>query len=258
MVKEKYIEIEMRKKIVAGNWKMNLFIKDAFELSTEIIKTTADITEVELIIFPPSLFTVELAKLKSHLKLGVQNFYPAESGAFTGEISVTQIKDAGATYSLIGHSERRAIFGENAELLRAKVDAALKHTIKFIFCCGEPLDIRENGNELSFVKQQLIDSLFHLTSEQILSVIIAYEPVWAIGTGKTASVNQAEEMHAAIRSWIAEKYDLSIANKISILYGGSCNASNAKELFACPNVDGGLIGGAALQAESFNTIARSF
>jgi triosephosphate isomerase len=258
MVEEKYIEIEMRKKIVAGNWKMNLFLKDALELSTEIIKITEDLTEVELIIFPPSLYTAELAKEKSHLKLGIQNFYPIESGAFTGEISVTQIKDAGATYSLIGHSERRAIFGENAELLRAKVDAALKHTINFIFCCGEPLEIRENGDELSYVKQQLIDSLFHLTAEQMLSAIIAYEPVWAIGTGRTASYEQAETMHAAIRSWIAEKYGDSIAKKIPLLYGGSCNASNAKELFACPNVDGGLIGGAALKAESFNTIARSF
>ena len=256
MVEEKHIE--MRKKIVAGNWKMNLLLTEALKLSTDIIQTTKELSNVELIIFPSSLFTLELAKAKSHLKLGVQNFYPAESGAFTGEISVTQIKDVGATYSLIGHSERRAIFGEGAELLREKVDAALKHNINFIFCCGEPLEIRESGNELSYVKQQLIDSLFHLTSEQMLSAIIAYEPVWAIGTGKTASVHQAEEMHAAIRSWIAEKYDNSVADKISLLYGGSCNASNAKELFACPNVDGGLIGGAALQVESFNTIARSF
>lgn len=237
---------------------MNLLSADAVKLSAKIIENSKDINGVEIMIFPPSLFTCEIARAKGHLKLGVQNFYPAENGAFTGEISVSQIKDCGATHVLVGHSERRAIFGEDASFLKTKVDSALNHELTVVFCCGEPLEIREAGMELSHVKQQLIDSLFHLSAEEIKKTIIAYEPVWAIGTGRTASVQQAEDMHHAIRNWISEQYDQSTADAISILYGGSCNASNAKELFACPNVDGGLIGGAALQAESFVTIARSF
>lgn len=248
----------MRKKIVAGNWKMNLLSADALSLTAEIIESSTDVDGVEMMIFPPSLFVHEIAKSKGHLKVGVQNFYPSESGAFTGEISITQIKDVGATHALIGHSERRAIFGEKESFLKNKVDTALKYGISVIFCCGEPLEIREAGNELEFVKQQLIDSLFHLSQEEFLKTVVAYEPVWAIGTGKTASVQQAEEMHCAIRNWIAERYDQKTADSISILYGGSCNASNAHELFACQNVDGGLIGGAALQADSFVKIARSF
>jgi triosephosphate isomerase len=190
--------------------------------------------------------------------VGVQNFYPLESGAFTGENSIAQIKDAGATAALIGHSERRMLFGEDEHLLKEKVNAALKHEIKIVFCCGEPLEIREAGSELNYVKKQLKDSLFHLTADELKKCVIAYEPVWAIGTGRTASTQQAEDMHAAIRSWIAEIYGLDTANDISILYGGSCNASNAKELFACPNVDGGLIGGASLKTETFMTIVNSF
>lgn len=248
----------MRKKIVAGNWKMNLLSIDAFNLTQAIIEGSEEIKGVDLIIFPPSLFTRSLSLNKGTLNIGVQNFYPIECGAFTGEISVTQIKDSGASHALIGHSERRAIFGENAQLLKDKVDAAIQHEVIAIFCCGEPLEIRESGTELHYVKQQLIDSLFHLSAEDIQKCIIAYEPVWAIGTGKTASVQQAEDMHKSIRSWIAEKYDDSVAQKISILYGGSCNASNASELFACPNVDGGLIGGASLQSDSFLKIAQSF
>lgn len=248
----------MRKKIVAGNWKMNLLSADALRLAAEIKESSKVVDGVEMIIFPPSLFVRELAITKGHLKVGAQNFYPTESGAFTGEISITQIKDSGATHALIGHSERRAIFGEKESFLKTKVDAAIDHGITAVFCCGEPLEIREAGNELEFVKQQLIDSLFHLSQEDILKTIVAYEPVWAIGTGKTASVQQAEDMHRAIRNWIAERYDQNAADSISILYGGSCNASNAQELFACPNVDGGLIGGAALQADSFVKIARSF
>lgn len=248
----------MRKKIVAGNWKMNLNLADAKVLVNEISVKSSTIEEVDIMIFPSLVFTAEIAKNKGNLILGVQNFYPIESGAFTGEVSVTQVKDCGATHVLIGHSERRAIFSERNELIKQKVDAAVKHGLVIVFCCGEPLEIRENGNELAYVKNQLLESLFHLSTDVIEKCIIAYEPVWAIGTGVTASIQQAEDMHFAIRGWIKEQYSQKIADSISILYGGSCNASNAKELFACPNVDGGLIGGASLQADSFITIASSF
>lgn len=248
----------MRKKIVAGNWKMNLLSIDAFNLTQDIIDGASAINNVELIIFPPILYTQALSLNKGTLLVGVQNFYPEECGAFTGEISVTQIKDCGVSHALIGHSERRELFFENAEFLKQKVDAAIKFDVTLIFCCGEPLEIREAGKEFDFVKQQLMDSLFHLSEEDIQKCIIAYEPVWAIGTGKTASIEQVEEMHKSIRSWINESYSEKVSEKISILYGGSCNASNASKLFACPNVDGGLIGGASLQAESFLKIAQSF
>ncbi len=247
-----------RKKIVAGNWKMNLQLNDAIQLIDDIVSNSKDLSGVELMVFPPALFLLEIAKIKNELTVGVQNFYPKESGAFTGEISITQIKNCGASHVLIGHSERREIFHESEELIKQKVDAAILHEIGVVFCCGEPLHIRENESQSSYVKQQLIDSLFHLSDAEIQTCVIAYEPIWAIGTGRTATVDQAEEMHSAIRSWITEFYGIEIANSISILYGGSCNASNAKELFTCQNVDGGLIGGASLQAESFITIARSF
>lgn len=258
MDEEKHTEIEMRKKIVAGNWKMNLSADEAVALTDEINNQVGELHDVELMIFPSTLYIHELAHRKGQLKVGAQNFHPSENGAYTGEVSITQIKNSGATHALVGHSERRALFGENSSFLKSKVDSALHHDITPVFCCGEPLEIREAGEELEFVKQQLIDSLFHLSASDIQKTIIAYEPVWAIGTGKTASVQQAESMHFAIRNWLSEKYDLDVANSISILYGGSCNTSNAKELFACPNVDGGLIGGASLQADSFITIARSF
>lgn len=248
----------MRKKIVAGNWKMNLLSAEAKRLLDDISNSIPEFNNVELMLFPPSLFLHELAKDSKMINIGAQNFYPADSGAFTGEISITQIKDAGAKYALIGHSERRAIFGEKADLLKQKVNSAIKNNIGVVFCCGEPLEIRENGTELEYVKKQLIDSLFHLSENEIHQCIIAYEPVWAIGTGKTASVQQVEDMHNSIRNWISESYSESLSKKISILYGGSCNPSNASELFACPNVDGGLIGGASLQAESFLQIANSF
>lgn len=247
-----------RKKIVAGNWKMNLLTNEAIELVNEINSFSKDLENVELIVFPPALFISEISKRKEHLKVGVQNLHAKENGAYTGEISITQIKDAGATHCLIGHSERRMLFGENDEIVKEKVNSAIEHNVTVIFCCGEPLEVREAGNEMTFVKQQLINSLFQLSSDKLSNCVIAYEPIWAIGTGKTASVDQVEEMHAAIRSWVNEKYGPEIAGDISILYGGSCNESNAKGLFARPNVDGGLIGGASLKADSFITIARSF
>ncbi|MEY3237443.1 MAG: hypothetical protein RI883_1544, partial [Bacteroidota bacterium] len=171
-----------RKKIVAGNWKMNLHLNDAIQLVETIHENSKDISNVELMVFPPALFLVEIDKIKNHLKVGVQNFYPKESGAFTGEISITQIKNCGASHALIGHSERREIFHESEELIKQKVDAAILHEIGIVFCCGEPLHIRETESQESYVKQQLIDSLFHLSDSEVQKCIIAYEPVWAIGT----------------------------------------------------------------------------
>ncbi len=247
----------MRKKIVAGNWKMNLSKSEALALY-QSVDAQNPANEVELIVFPSAIYLDSLKKLDGKLKIGVQNFHPAESGAFTGENSITQIKDLGAEYVLIGHSERRMYFNEDGAFLKEKVDAALQHDVKIIFCCGEPLSIREMNAQDYFVEQQLIESLFHLSNYAMERIIIAYEPIWAIGTGKTASSDQAEAMHAAIRGFIEKQYGKNTAEKISILYGGSCNASNASELFACENVDGGLIGGAALKANDFLQIAKSF
>ena len=248
----------MRKKIVAGNWKMNLLWDEALDLAQGVSDASTKVNNVELIVFPPFIFAPTIISTNPQLRVGLQNFYPADKGAFTGEVSIAQAKNIGAKYVLVGHSERRAIFHENEKFLKEKVDAALANDLIPVFCCGEPLGIREANNELTYVKQQLIDSLFHLSADDVAKCIIAYEPVWAIGTGKTASVDQAESMHKSIRSWIAETYSKELSEEISILYGGSCNASNAKELFACENVDGGLIGVAALQLETFITIAQSF
>ena len=246
-----------RKKRVLGNWKMNLTSQEVRQLA-EGLKAIPLADGVEVGVFPVYPYISMVKELLPQLRVGAQNFYPQENGAFTGEVSVLQIKDMGATMVLIGHSERRALFHEDHLFLKKKVDAALNAGIKPVFCCGEPFEVRNSGGELSFVKQQLEESLFHLTKPNLMKCVIAYEPVWAIGTGLTATTEQAEEMHRSIRGWITEKYDEETANSISILYGGSCNASNAKELFACPNVDGGLIGGASLKADTFQVIVNSF
>ena len=245
----------MPKKIVAGNWKMNLNASDANALISALEKKQNTL-DVEVMAFPPSLFISGLSKEK--IRIGVQNFYSKDKGAYTGEISILQAKSVGASIGLIGHSERRSLFGETNELLKDKVDAALSQGFSFIFCCGEPLEVREAGKENEFVKKQLEESLFHLSEEEMKGCVIAYEPVWAIGTGRTATSEQAENMHKEIRSWIAEEYTKEVAETVSILYGGSCKPSNARELFACPNVDGGLIGGASLNVEDFSSIINSF
>jgi triosephosphate isomerase len=247
----------MRQKIVAGNWKMNLSKSEAIALY-QSVNAQMQINDVQLIVFPPSVYLDTMHQLDQPLSLGVQNFHPAESGAFTGENSITQIKELGAEYVLIGHSERRMYFNEDGVFLKEKVDAALRHDLKIIFCCGEPLSIREMNAEAYYVEQQLQESLFHLSPNDMLKIVVAYEPIWAIGTGKTASSEQAENMHAAIRGFIEKQYGNSVAQQISILYGGSCNASNASELFSCQNVDGGLIGGASLKPTDFISIASSF
>lgn len=243
----------MRKKIVAANWKMNLLEDEALQLANDF-QQLAKSPAIELYIFPPMLYLSRCIKQVDQILFGAQNGYPSDFGAFTGEVSMLQIKQNGATAVLIGHSERRAFFGESNEFLKTKVDAAIAHGLTPFFCCGEVLEVREIGAHLSFVLKQLTDSLFHLSSEDFQKVVIAYEPVWAIGTGVTASSAQAEEMHAAIRNWIADKYNSEVASNCSILYGGSCNPNNAKELFSCPNVDGGLIGGAALNATDFSVL----
>lgn len=248
----------MRKKIVAGNWKMNLLSQEA-ETLFDTINDKLSIEGVSVMVFPPAIFLNQLKqKGSSKISLGIQNFYPKAKGAYTGEISVSQAKDCGVSYVLVGHSERRAYFSESNAFLKEKVESALENGLDVMFCCGEPLMIREMNQEMTFVRLQLEESLFHLDATKIQKCVIAYEPVWAIGTGMTASVAQAEEMHAVIRSWLVEKYGVQVADSVSILYGGSCNSENAKELFACPNVDGGLIGGAALDPDSFLKIVNAF
>jgi triosephosphate isomerase (TIM) len=247
----------MRKKIVAGNWKMNLSWSEANVLFQSL--ATTEKTDVEVIVFPSTPYILPLQQQnQSVVKIGAQNAYPKASGAYTGETSFDQLKTTGIEHVLIGHSERREYFNESNEFLKEKVDACLRAEMTPVFCCGEPLSIREAGNEKSFVTAQIKESLFHLDKASIEKCIIAYEPIWAIGTGLTASSSQAEEMHATIRTFIAQQYGQETAEKISILYGGSCNENNARELFSNPNVDGGLVGGASLKSDSFKQIIKSF
>lgn len=247
----------MPQKIVAGNWKMNLNADEALQLINEIDQLEIP-NDVEVMAFVPNIFAQMAVEESKKITVGVQNFYFEKKGAFTGEVSIDQIKSLGINIGLIGHSERRSIFAESNDILRKKVDAAVANNFNYIFCCGEPLKEREDGNHMVYVKNQLEESLFHLDAENMKGGIIAYEPVWAIGTGKTASAEQAEEMHSAIRLWLKEKYGNEIAESVSILYGGSCKPSNASELFACKNVDGGLIGGASLDAVSFGEIINAY
>lgn len=240
----------MRKKIVAGNWKMNLSRTEASALIAGINQLPFA-NNIEVAVFPPMLYLSECLENAKKMTIGAQNGYPVPTGAFTGEVSMHQLATTGVKAVLIGHSERRMYFNESNALLKNKVDAALLAGIQPYFCCGEPLELRESGNYMQFVLQQLEESTFHLDESEFKKIVIAYEPIWAIGTGLTASAEQAEEMHAAIRTWIANRYSEVVAQNCTILYGGSCNPSNAKTLFACPNVDGGLIGGAALKLADF-------
>lgn len=251
----------MRRKIVAGNWKMNKGFSEAEDLIASITDALQEVElkNVDVIICPPAIYlemATDIAE-ESVFAVGAQNVYPADSGAFTGEISPAMLADLEVEYCIVGHSERRKYFGEGNEFLAQKVDALLKHEVVPIFCCGEVLPEREAGRHFEVVKQQLESSLFHLPAEDFLSVVIAYEPVWAIGTGVTATKEQAQEMHAYIREVVLKRYGTEAANEITILYGGSCNAKNAKELFSQPDVDGGLIGGASLNAEEFMAIVLS-
>ncbi|MFT4736585.1 MAG: triosephosphate isomerase [Cyclobacteriaceae bacterium] len=253
----------MRQQIAAGNWKMNTTLDAGKELASEVVNMSADEVKagVKMILIPP--FT-HLASIKSligsskNVFLGAQNCHQSGSGAFTGEISIEMLSSVGVQYVVLGHSERREYFAESHGLLAQKTDAVLAGGLFPIFCCGEKLETREAGQHMDLVETQIKESLFHLDAKAFLKVVIAYEPVWAIGTGVTASDDQAQEMHAFIRNVIAEKYGNEIAAQIAILYGGSVKPGNAKALFECEDVDGGLIGGASLQARDFVDIAKSF
>ena len=247
----------MRKKIVAGNWKMNLNLQEGVALAKELnTMLAAEKPNCDVVICTPFIHLATVAgELDANvIGLGAENCADKVSGAYTGEVSAAMVKSTGAQYVILGHSERRAYYGETAEILKEKTNLALENGLKVIFCIGEVLEERESGKQNEVVKAQLEGSLFDLTAEQFSNVILAYEPVWAIGTGKTATAEQAEDMHAFIRSVIAEKFGAESAENVSILYGGSCKPSNAKEIFAKPNVDGGLIGGAALKAADFKGI----
>ena len=247
----------MRKKIVAGNWKMNLNLQEGVALAKELnTMLAADKPNCDVVICTPFIHLATVAgELDANvIGLGAENCADKVSGAYTGEVSAAMVKSTGAQYVILGHSERRAYYGETAEILKEKTNLALENGLKVIFCIGEVLEERESGKQNEVVKAQLEGSLFDLTAEQFSNVILAYEPVWAIGTGKTATAEQAEDMHAFIRSVIAEKFGNEAAEETSILYGGSCKPGNAKEIFAKANVDGGLIGGAALKVADFKGI----
>lgn len=248
----------MRKKIVAGNWKMNLLQNDAIRFTEELnncILSKASV-EMEILIFPGFTLIDAVRNNAKVFKIGAQNFYPERSGAFTGEVSIEQLKDLNMEFVLVGHSERRILFNESDAFIRKKLISAIENHMSPVLCVGETLEIRNNGNHFDFISAQLSSALTDFSEEQLAHVILAYEPVWAIGTGLTATTKQAEEMHGHIRSWLAENVSKQLAQNLSILYGGSCNESNAKELFSCPNVDGGLIGGASLDAKQFISIVN--
>ena len=253
----------MRKQIVAGNWKMNNTLEEAQKLTSEIVNMVNDEVkdEVIAIIAPPSPYLIpvnNLVKSASKVFVSAQNCHQEESGAYTGEVSINMLSSIDCKYVIIGHSERREYFNETNEQLAQKVNLTLKNGSTPIFCCGEALPVRESGKQDEYVSKQLTESLFHLSEEEFSKVVIAYEPIWAIGTGVTASSDQAQDMHAALRAHIASKYGAEIANNTTILYGGSCKPGNAQELFACADVDGGLIGGASLNARDFVDIIKSF
>jgi hypothetical protein len=252
----------MRKKIVAGNWKMNTTVPEGVKLAKEVNDAVAAAQNLkcEVVIGVPftHLTAVKDAIDINKLGLAAENCAAKESGAYTGEVSAPMVVSTGANYVILGHSERREYFNETPAMLKEKVDLALASGLKIIFCCGESLELRENGTYVDFIKSEISESLFHLTAEQMANIVIAYEPIWAIGTGKTATSDQAQEIHAMIRALIAEKYGKQVADDISILYGGSCKPGNAPELFAKADIDGGLIGGASLKAESFMGIVTAF
>ncbi len=253
----------MRKKIVAGNWKMNKTYEEALTLVSEIDNMVQDEVsgEVIVVVAPPFPYLQSIGKLmqgNERLHLSSQNVSEHDSGAFTGEVSASMLKSVGATYVIIGHSERRMYHHEDAETLHKKLKASIAQGLKPIFCCGEPLEERDADRHFEYVGQQLQDSLSHLSNEEFDQVVIAYEPIWAIGTGRTASSQQAQEMHAYIREQLSRMFDAEAAFNTSILYGGSCNPGNAQELFAQPDVDGGLIGGASLKSRDFTAIIKSF
>ncbi|MEM9824485.1 MAG: triose-phosphate isomerase [Bacteroidota bacterium] len=249
-----------RELIAAGNWKMNKTFDEAMEL-TQALTENARPTGAKMILAPPAIYLKSVAEAIAsvdYIHLAAQNCHQEEKGAYTGEISIQMLKSVGVEYVILGHSERRQYFKESNELLAKKTNLVLQHGLQPIFCCGESLDIRKAEQHIEFVSQQLKESLFHLSSEDFSKIIIAYEPIWAIGTGVTASPQQAQEMHQAIRQMIAFNYNVEQADATSILYGGSVKPANAEDLFGQPDVDGGLVGGASLKAGDFVAIFESF
>ncbi len=251
----------MRKQIAAANWKMNLTYQQAEKLLDEIlgakIKLADNQETIFAVPFPYLILANSSVAGSENYFVAAQNCYDKTSGAFTGEVSITMLESIGIKHCIVGHSERREYFGETNKVLAEKVNLCLQNDITPIFCCGEPLAIREKEEQNSFVQAQLEESLFHLNEEDLKKVVIAYEPIWAIGTGKTASTEQAQEIHQYLRSVIAEKYGSRVADEVSILYGGSVKGTNAAELFACPDVDGGLVGGASLVGDEFIKIIQA-
>jgi len=251
----------MRKQIAAANWKMNLTFQQGEKLLDDILGAEIELAAHQQVIFavpyPYLLMTRSEVEEEKNYYTAAQNCYNKKSGAYTGEVSVEMLHSIGIPYCVIGHSERREYFGESNAVLAEKLNLCLESFITPIFCCGEPLSIREAGTQNEFVAQQLKESLFHLSAEKVKDIVIAYEPIWAIGTGKTASTEQAQEMHAYLRSVIAAQYGKDIADQVTILYGGSVKANNARELFASPDVDGGLVGGASLIAADFIEIIKA-
>jgi triosephosphate isomerase len=253
----------MRKKIVAGNWKMNMDYNEGLSLFSEVINMVKDEAtgHQQAVVCSPFIHLHSLAQLSkgyANVSVGAQNAHQNESGAFTGETSAKMIKSVGAEYVILGHSERRQYFGESNALLAKKTDTALANDLKPIFCIGETLQEREANEHFGIIKSQLVEGVFHLDETAFAKIVIAYEPVWAIGTGVTASSAQAQEIHAFIRKEIAAKYSQAVADATTILYGGSCNPKNAAELFAQADIDGGLIGGASLKSRDFTDIVKAF
>ena len=255
----------MRKQIAAANWKMNLTIQQAEDLLNGILRENIQPQPHQLVVFAvpfpyllmaQSIIDDEESQLERYA-VAAQNCSNKKSGAYTGEVSVEMLRSIGINYCIVGHSERREYYSETNRILKEKVDLCLDQNITPIFCCGEALEIREQNGQNEFVRRQLEESLFHLSAEQIKQVVIAYEPIWAIGTGKTATSEQAQQMHEFVRSVLAGKWGAETAQEITVLYGGSVKASNAKELFTCPDVDGGLVGGASLNAAEFIQIIKA-
>jgi triosephosphate isomerase len=246
-----------RRKLIAANWKMNLDFDKAVQLA-EDVKEGAKNSNCDVLLFPAFPYIAEVKKKAGErIKVGAQNCSHCENGAYTGEVSAQMLASMDVEYVIIGHSERREYFNETHDIIRRKLETAFRHRLKPVFCCGEPLDVRNSNNQEVYVQLQLEESLFGFTDDEVANTIIAYEPVWAIGTGLNASPEQAQQMQGFIRDRIAKKFSNELANSIRIIYGGSCKPDNARPLFGCPDVDGGLIGGASLNAKDFLTIIRS-
>ena len=250
----------MRKKIVAGNWKMNLDKKDSKKLVKEILEVTKENENIQIVLSPSFIYLEQIVKdcvMRSDIMIAAQNCSGYDNGAYTGEVSANMLKSIGVDYVIIGHSERRQFFNESNELLNHKISQVLSNKLKVIFCCGEDINQRDSNKYFEVIEDQLKSTIFKLSINDFREIVIAYEPIWAIGTGKNASSKQAQEMHAFIRSLIKNNYNNDISDETTILYGGSCKPSNAKAIFSEQDIDGGLIGGASLNSVDFNSIINS-